>query len=66
MIIKLAASIIIPMSHLKGDHKELEDMKDKAKGILNKVKEMEADDKKAKAKYTVKKFKKHDHGEFYA
>jgi hypothetical protein len=58
MIIKLATSITIPMSHLKGDHKELEQMKDKAQGILNKVKEMQEDDKKAKAKYSVKKFKK--------
>lgn len=54
MIIKLAASITLPMSHLKGDHKELEQMKEKAKGILDKVKEMEVDDKKAKAKYGEK------------
>ena len=54
MIIKLA-SITIPMSHLKEDHKELEGMKSKAKGILSKVKEIEVEDKEAKQKYQTKK-----------
>lgn len=49
MIIKLA-SITIPDSHLKGDHTELEAMKHKAKGILQDVKKMEADDAEAKDK----------------
>jgi hypothetical protein len=47
MIIKLA-SITIPDSHLKSDHKELESMKAKAKGILTDVIAMEKDDAKAK------------------
>ena len=49
MIIKLA-SITIPTSHLKEDHKELESMKTKAKGILEDVKAMEEDDAEAKRK----------------
>lgn len=49
MIIKLA-SITLPDSHLKGDHRELESMKKKAKGILHDVEKMEEDDAEAKHK----------------
>ena len=49
MIIKLA-SITIPDSHLKEDHKELEKMKHESKGILTDVKSMEKDDAEAKKK----------------
>ena len=48
-LVKLAAkSVTLPMTHLKADHKELEDMKRNATAILFKVKEMEADDAAAK------------------
>jgi len=53
MIIKLA-SVTIPNSHLKEDHKELESMKTKAKGILTDVKSMEKDDAEAKKSYKCK------------
>jgi hypothetical protein len=49
MIIKLA-SITIPDSHLKEDHKELEKMKGESKGILHEVKSMEKEDSEAKHK----------------
>ena len=44
-IVKLALNI--PISHIKGDHKDLEGMRNLAKLINQKVNEMEADDKKA-------------------
>lgn len=43
--------ITIPDSHLKGDHKELESMKKKAKGILATVNDMQKEDKQAKVHY---------------
>jgi hypothetical protein len=46
-LIKLC-SVIIPDSHLKEDHEELEKMKKNSKGILKTVKEMEEEDSKAK------------------
>lgn len=51
MIIKLA--INIPVSHLKGDGKELASMKKKAKGILDTITEMQAEDKDAMRKHAA-------------
>jgi len=65
MFPKVAEKIILPMSHLKGDHNELEKIKSNAQGltdttlgrrvstILKIVKEMEADDKQAKKDHKV-------------
>lgn len=51
-LIKVAAKMItMPVTHLKGDHKELEEMRALGKKIIAKVNEMEMDDKKAKEKY---------------
>ena len=54
MIIKLA--INIPVSHLKGDGKELASMKKKAKGILSTITEMQAEDKEAMQKHAAGPF----------
>lgn len=51
-LIKVATKMItMPVAHLKGDHIELEQIRDLAKKLNAKVNEMEMDDKKAKAKY---------------
>ena len=50
MLVKLA-SITIPDSHLKEDHKELEEMKQASTKIIQKTKEMETEDKSAVKKY---------------
>ena len=43
-----SSHLLIPMSHLKEDHKELEDLKGLGKKVVAKANEMEADDSKAK------------------
>ena len=50
---KLAEKIVMPMSHLKGDHKDLENLKNLGKKIVNKTNEMEAEDATAKKKDRV-------------
>lgn len=55
-LIKLAKKMItLPLSHLKGDRKELEKIRATAKKVEDTVDEMEADDQKAKHTYKISK-----------